>query len=187
MKRRLVFFLLTDYEKLSGKKITKFNEAPMLAELVKQGKLPPVQERLPKNPVVVVPFEEIGQYGGTWRRVWFGLSDQWGPNKICFEYPLLPNKNGAEVLPNLFEDMQVSTDGRVYTFKIREGLRWSDGTPVTTEDVRFWYELVHLQSDVQRTLSVVPAVSHLVCTPRYRHRFHVTLPLHQAIPSQVRG
>lgn len=40
---------LTDYEKLSGKKITKFNEASMLAELVKQGKLPPVQERLLKT------------------------------------------------------------------------------------------------------------------------------------------
>ena len=144
---------LTDYEKLSGKKITKFNEAPMLAELVRQGKLPPVQERLPKNPVVVVPFEEIGQYGGTWRRAWYGLSDQWGPNKICFEYPIFRDKNGAELVPNVFEDMQVSTDGRVYTFKIREGLRWSDGTPVTTEDTRFWYEDVLLNDKLTPSIS----------------------------------
>ncbi|MGQ9629389.1 MAG: hypothetical protein ACUVXI_03615 [bacterium] len=33
----------------------KYNEAPMLKELVKAGKLPPVEERLPKEPFVVGP------------------------------------------------------------------------------------------------------------------------------------
>ena len=37
----------------------KYNEAPMLAKLVKQGKLPPVEERLPENPLVLNP-PEIG-------------------------------------------------------------------------------------------------------------------------------
>ena len=31
----------------------KYKEAPMLAELVKAGKLPPVDQRLPENPLVV--------------------------------------------------------------------------------------------------------------------------------------
>jgi len=44
---------------------SKFKEAPMLADLVKQGKLPPVDQRLPANPRVVTPLEEVGQYGGT--------------------------------------------------------------------------------------------------------------------------
>lgn len=39
------YYNLSDYEKLTGKKITKFNEAPQLAELVKQGKLPSVEQR----------------------------------------------------------------------------------------------------------------------------------------------
>ncbi|HRU33097.1 MAG TPA: ABC transporter substrate-binding protein, partial [bacterium] len=77
------YYNLSDYEKLAGKKIGKYSEAPMLADLVKQGKLPPVEQRIPKNPLVVTPVEEVGQYGGTWRRAWLGLSDQWGPNKIC--------------------------------------------------------------------------------------------------------
>ncbi|MCX7795411.1 MAG: hypothetical protein N2380_02675 [bacterium] len=47
----------------------KYNEAPMLAELVKAGKLPPVEQRLPKNPVVVDVVEEIGKYGGTVRMI----------------------------------------------------------------------------------------------------------------------
>ena len=45
-----------------------FKEAPQLAELVKAGKLPPVQERIGQDPLVVKPLREIGKYGGTWRR-----------------------------------------------------------------------------------------------------------------------
>ena len=45
-----------------------FNEAPMLAEQVAAGTLPPVDERLPVEPLVIEPYNEIGQYGGTWHR-----------------------------------------------------------------------------------------------------------------------
>jgi hypothetical protein len=37
-----------------------FTEAPMLAADVEAGRLPPISERLPENPLVVVPIEEIG-------------------------------------------------------------------------------------------------------------------------------
>src|SRR5437763_781196 len=40
-----------------------FNEAPTLADLVKQGKLPPVEQRLPAEPLVIKPLREIGKYG----------------------------------------------------------------------------------------------------------------------------
>src|SRR3990170_5019905 len=53
----------------------KFNEAPMLAELVKAGKLPPVEKRLPEEPLVIKPLDEIGKYGGTWRRGFTGPAD----------------------------------------------------------------------------------------------------------------
>ncbi len=43
---------------------TKYHEAPMLAAEVKAGKLPPVDQRLPDDPVVVKPNDRIGQYGG---------------------------------------------------------------------------------------------------------------------------
>ena len=45
-----------------------YQEAPQLAELVQAGKLPPVEERLPEEPLIVKPVEGIGKYGGTWRR-----------------------------------------------------------------------------------------------------------------------
>ena len=28
----------------------------------------------------------------------------------------------------------------VWTFRLRRGMKWSDGEPFTTEDVRFWFE-----------------------------------------------
>ena len=50
----------------------KYNEAPDLAELVEAGKLPPVEERLPENPMVLEPIEKIGKYGGDWRTALVG-------------------------------------------------------------------------------------------------------------------
>ncbi|MGB1135469.1 MAG: hypothetical protein ACPG4O_15685, partial [bacterium] len=57
----------------------KYQEAPELAELVKSGKLPAVEERLPDNPVVVgpgrevalddLPNWEVGKYGGEFRSI----------------------------------------------------------------------------------------------------------------------
>jgi hypothetical protein len=60
---------------------TKFSEAPMLAELVKQGKLPAVTERIPKEPLVIKPVHEIGRYGGTWRRGFTGPGDSENGNR----------------------------------------------------------------------------------------------------------
>ena len=39
-----------------------YQEAPTLAAKVRSGELPPVEERVPKNPLVVEPIEEIGTY-----------------------------------------------------------------------------------------------------------------------------
>jgi peptide/nickel transport system substrate-binding protein len=38
----------------------KYNESPIFAEKVAAGELPPVEERLPENPLVVTPNAEIG-------------------------------------------------------------------------------------------------------------------------------
>jgi hypothetical protein len=51
----------------AGMAQTTYNEAPILAERVAAGELPPVEERLPAEPLVIEPVEQIGEYGGTWR------------------------------------------------------------------------------------------------------------------------
>ena len=118
-----------------------FNEAPMLADQVKRGELPPVSERLPDNPLVVVPIEEIGTYGGALRRALTGdIVQTPGPNKTLnenlmgYERPF-PNS----IRHNLAEGFAYADSGRVAVFKIRRGVKWSDGHPFTVDDILFWY------------------------------------------------
>ena len=46
---------------------------------------------------------------------------------------------------------EISEDGRTYTFRNRKGLKWSDGTPMTMEDVRFAWEDVNLNKVLHET------------------------------------
>ena len=120
---------------------TKFNEAPMLADLVKAGKLPPVDQRLPKNPVVLDGIDGPGQFGGTIRRGYSGVSDYFGPNKVQ-QVSLVWYNQDLSIRPDLAESWKVSDDAKQWTFKLREGLKWSDGKDFTTDDFKWWYDNV---------------------------------------------
>lgn len=127
----------------------KYGEAPVLAELVKQGKLPPVEERLPKNPEIVKPLEEIGAYGGTLRQGLVGPAD----TGVCYsvflsEWLVRWDQIGAKLVPSVAERYSVSKDKRTYTFYLRKGMRWSNGEPFTTDDIMFWWEDVVLNKEL---------------------------------------
>jgi peptide/nickel transport system substrate-binding protein len=119
--------------------VSKYKEAPMLAELVKAGKLPAVDQRLPKNPMVMTGYEGIGKHGGTWRRCFNGVSDRWGPTKLVDRGWAWFDKN-LNLIPRILESWQASPDGKVWTIKLREGTRWSDGVEHTTADYAWWYK-----------------------------------------------
>ncbi len=123
----------------------QFNEAPMLAELVQAGSLPPVDERLPTNPLVMPVAEQIGTYGGTMRRGFRGVSDRWGPTKVQ-DRGLAWYDTELNMQPRLAESWEMSEDAREWTFHLRQGTKWSDGTPFTTEAVQYWYD-----NEVQNT------------------------------------
>ena len=113
-----------------------YNEAPMLADMVKAGKLPSVGERLPTEPVTITPVEKVGQYGGTWRRAYTGLSDLSAIRKVLYD-PLVRWTPDFRIAPNLCRSWEISPDGKKYTFKLVRGIRWSDGAPFTADDVIF--------------------------------------------------
>ncbi|HQE25331.1 MAG TPA: ABC transporter substrate-binding protein [Candidatus Atribacteria bacterium] len=137
-----------EYQNATGKEITEFNEAPMLTELVEAGKLPPVEERLPEEPLVIVPVEEVGEYGGTWRRVWLGKADGPGPDRITTERLIYFTPDGRELVPNIAQSWEVSAEGKEFTFYLREGMKWSDGEPFTADDIMFWYEDMVLNDEL---------------------------------------
>ncbi|NOZ27672.1 MAG: ABC transporter substrate-binding protein [Chloroflexi bacterium] len=128
---------------------TKYKEAPQLAELVKQGKLPPVDERLPENPLVVQPVDRIGQYGGTWRTALRGGADNaWLLRTMDYEYLVRWDPDWTKVIPNLAESFEANEDATEFTFHLRKGVKWSDGEPFTADDIMFWYEDVFMNEDL---------------------------------------
>jgi len=117
--------------------VSQYNEAPALAEMVKAGTLPPVDERLPLEPLVHTPVEEVGQYGGTWHRAAVGPADPQLPARLTYENWIRWDMNGAAMVPNLMKSWDISEDGTVYTFYMRQGMRWSDGEPFNADDIMF--------------------------------------------------
>jgi len=114
-----------------------YREAPELAGRVEAGQLPPVEERLPSNPLTV-QAPEVGVYGGTWRSTVKGNNDEgWIRRSMGYDPLVSFNFEWSDIVPNVAESWEVNDDATVYTFKLREGHRWSDGKPFTSEDVVF--------------------------------------------------
>jgi peptide/nickel transport system substrate-binding protein len=118
---------------------TTFSEAPALADLVAAGTLPPLEERLPAEPLVVETTESIGQYGGTLRSALLGGANTGMIERICgYEHLLRWSPDWNEVLPNVASAYEANADGTSYTFTLRPGMKWSDGAPFTADDILFY-------------------------------------------------
>jgi peptide/nickel transport system substrate-binding protein len=135
------FATIAAYEEATGNTITSFQEAPMLADKVAAGELPPVADRLPKEPVVVVPFEEVGVYGGELA----GPSTNptccgWDELEMRLQKLFTIDTDLKTIIPNIAKGYDISEDQKVYTIYLREGHKWSDGEPFTAEDFRFYFE-----------------------------------------------
>lgn len=113
-------------------------EAPELAELVKAGKLPPVDQRLPADPLVITPYSEIGKYGGTWHafqrdpRHW-----AMGMNGYSLVHWV---RDGLEKRGGLASSWSRNADATEWTITLRKGVKWSDGQPCTVDDIIYWFE-----------------------------------------------
>ncbi|HET7412543.1 MAG TPA: ABC transporter substrate-binding protein [Pararhizobium sp.] len=117
------------------------NEPESLRELVKDGKLPPMRERLPKVPKkidFVAENKVIGRYGGRLKTLLGGAKDS--RLMTVNEYARLIGFNvKLEIETDILERFD-SEEDRVFTLKIRKGHRWSDGHPFTAEDFRYWWQ-----------------------------------------------
>ena len=66
----------------------------------------------------------------------------------------------AEVEPGAAESWTVSPDGKVYTFKLRAGATWSDGSPVTANDFVFsWQRVVDPATAAEYAYMLAPVVN----------------------------
>lgn len=126
----------------------EYKEAPMLSAQVEAGSLPPVAERLPENPVVIEPVEEIGTYGGLWRSVDAGDSLDWTRLTVMIEPLAKFNRDLAGLRPNVLESWEWNENNTQITMHFRRGIKWSDGQPLTADDFLFFWNDMVLNEDV---------------------------------------
>ena len=146
---------------LEFKSLPEYHEPEWVTEkFVKTGGLPPVKDRLPKEPLVFktgnMP-DGIGVYGDTLRHViggrpegWnysAGQSQGWGGIDIAMSEcltrtaPLFQvEAKDIEPLPNLAKAWEWSADGHRLTMHLIEGAKWSDGDAFDADDVMFFWE-----------------------------------------------
>ena len=137
---------IADYEAATGNEIATFQQSPVLDAMVADGTLPPVEERLPDEPLVMQPADQVADYGGT--LISGGNGEAWPMEDLLREFPHVYSSRMQGVLPNVFMNAETSADGLSTTFTIRPGIKWSDGEPFGADDFVFWYEAIALNKEL---------------------------------------
>ena len=131
-------------------------EPDILMGAVQSGQLPPVWERVGPEPLVLKGDEADPVYGGTWFRAALSLNDA---NTILYRMgtPTLVrwSAQGYPIVPHLAKGFEVSPDKKIYTFTLRKGIRWSDGHPMTADDLLYWW---NKEANDKRMRKMVPEV-----------------------------
>ncbi|MBX2997978.1 MAG: ABC transporter substrate-binding protein [Caldilineaceae bacterium] len=171
---------------------TSFSEAPMLAEKVAAGELPPVEERLPvpSDLLVIQPLDEIGIYGGTWRRGFTGPGDGQNGHRVAGgdRFVHWDADEFPKVVPNLAKGWEINEDSTEIILYLREGAKWSDGEPFTANDVMFWFEHMYQNSElvpVRSPFFNIDAGANLEMVDDYTLRF--TFPRSNSLFVEVMG
>ena len=128
---------------LFGFATAQYQQAPSLS-----ADLPPVAERLPNQPLVLEPVEEVGTYGGTWRMVDYDDTLGWTRQTIWIEPFVKFNRDLNGIRPNVLESWEWNDDATGLTLNFREGMKWSDGEPLTANDYLFWWNDMVINENV---------------------------------------
>lgn len=157
------------------KAMDKYQQAPWLDALVADGTLPPVEERLPKEPQVYLTSgmtDGLGTYGDLWRAFsacptagwnnmanvssgWFGIESyttRYG--SLVKTGPLYRVDQDVEPMPELAKSWEWSSDGKQLTMKLIEGAKWSDGEPFTAADVQFTWDAFVVDPNVNASTKI---------------------------------
>jgi len=144
---------LAEFESLAGCTM-QFKENPNIASInaTIQGNkaLPALADRLPEEPLVVRPYDSVGEYGGTINflsnATEAGTSDMLSTrhvNLVRFADDL------STIVPNVAKSFEWNDDFTTLTFNLRKGHKWSNGEAFTARDVEFWYEDLMMNTNIR--------------------------------------
>lgn len=127
------------YEVATGKRLS-ISQAPILDQMVSNDELPPLDQRIVDDPLVVRPFEGIGQYGGTLELV-MQPSHFWPFGSYFAPETVLGRGRpvDSDLIPNIASDWKYSDDYTELTLHLRTNHKWSTQHAFTADDFVFWY------------------------------------------------
>lgn len=122
------------------------------AQLIGNPALPTLAERLPAEPLVVAPYDAIGQYGGMLNVV-SKATESGSSDVLSLRHVNLVRYSDdlQTIVPNIAKGWQWNDDFTELTFYLRAGHKWSDGAPFTADDIVFWYNNIILDSNMYET------------------------------------
>lgn len=124
----------------AGVKLT-YTQNPLFDEDSKSGKLPAVADRLPAQPLIELPYETCGKYGGTLRGL--ARAPESGTSDILSwrQVNLVRISDDLKtIVPDVARSWTWNKDYTAITFELRKGHKWSDGQPFGADDVVFFFE-----------------------------------------------
>ncbi|NOX73019.1 MAG: ABC transporter substrate-binding protein [Alphaproteobacteria bacterium] len=132
----------------------EFSANPAIADLnariIGNGPLPPLADRLPSEPLIVAPYDEIGKYGGTLdalsNATESGTSDFMSIRHVNL---VRYSDDLTTIVPNVAKGWKWNDDFTQLTFFLRKGHKWSDGSDFGARDVKFWYDNLATDTNVR--------------------------------------
>ena len=129
--------------------------APTWPDRSQSGELPPVESRIPEEPLIVELREDQSRRNAMAARCdsCFGRSKDIRMMMVYGYARLMGYTPELNLEPDILKDFTVENE-RVFTFHLRKGHRWSDGAPFTAEAFRYYWEDI---VNNEESLSLWPA------------------------------
>jgi peptide/nickel transport system substrate-binding protein len=149
MRRLIAFCVVLTALAPGAASAFELKETPFFADAVREGHLPPIEKRLPADPIIYNPNGKtytLGRQGGSLRILMARSTD----TRILSVYAytrLIKYDEKYDLVPDILKSYEVEGE-RIFTFHLRKGQKWSDGYPFTTEDFRYYWEDVANNEDL---------------------------------------
>ena len=114
--------------------------------------LPPLADRIPAEPLVVIPYDSVGQYGGE-LNVLSNATEAGTSDFLSVRHVSLMRYSDdlQTIVPNVAKSWEWNNDFTQLTIKLREGHKWSDGEPFTSADIVFYHDNLMLDTNIFET------------------------------------